>query len=349
MELLRRGRQGRPVPADDAHDARHHGLDERPHREHRVLARGHREPRHGGHAQPRLNEAQGRAQVLDLVEPARPDRQRRQRRFQDDPVAAEAAHRDEAMGRQVLPADPLQAGQRVVAAADQQERVPQQRLELEVGLLRAEQVDAELGLAALDGLEDVVGREIQDADADAREPRVEVLDDPRQEVVGRGRHRADRHLPRRPVRQLADAHHRGVELVEQPLGLEVEVAADAAQAELPRVALDQPHAERGLQLLDPAGQRRLREVQHVGGAVEAADLGHGHEAAQPVEVVHHARHASFVQFIAFYYRDAVRQAPPSSGSGIAGMTAAAATRVRNACNTLRAHAWWNLARTLLPR
>ena len=143
----------------------------------------------------------------------------------------------------------------MVVPADQQERVLQQRLELKVGLLRAQQVDAELGLAALDGLQDVVGREIEDADPDARVLRVEVLDDPRQEVVGRGRHRGNRHLPRGPVRQLADPEHSGIQLVQQPLRLEEEVPTDGAQPQL-----------RGCRARSAARQARLRASGSGGSA-----------------------------------------------------------------------------------
>jgi hypothetical protein len=155
----------------------------------------------------------------------------------------------------------------------------------------------------LDGLEHVVGGQIEDADPDPRVLRVEVLDHPRQEIIGRGRHRRDRHLARGPVRELADAEHGGIQLVQEPLRLEEEVPADGAQAELPRVALEQLRAERRFELLDAAGQRRLRQVQRVRRGVETALLDHGDEAAQAVHVVHHARHAfhaSFVQIIAFY-------------------------------------------------
>ena len=157
------------MAADDAHDAGYHRLDQRPHDEHRMMPGGHGELRHCRHAEPRLDQAQRGAQVLDLVEPARPDRQVGQRRVHDDPVAAEPPHRDEAVGRELRPADLLEIGQRVILAADQEERVVQQRLELEVGLLRAQEIDAELGLAALDRLQDVVGRQVEDADADARD------------------------------------------------------------------------------------------------------------------------------------------------------------------------------------
>ena len=85
-----------------------------------------------------------------------------------------------------------------------------------------------------------------------------------------------------------------------PLGLEEEIAADRAQPQLARVAVDELHAQCRLELLDPAGQRRLRQVQRIGGSVEAAELGHGHEAAQVVQVGFHARHASFIQIIAFH-------------------------------------------------
>ena len=199
------------------------------------------------------------------------------------------------------------AGQRMIVAADEQERVAQQRLEVEIGLLRPQQVDAELGLPALDRLQHVVGRQVEDADADARILRVEGLDHLGQEVVGRGRHRADRHLARRPVAQLADAQHGGVELVQHPLRLEEEVAPDRAQPQLARVAVDQLHAQRRLELLDPPGQRRLRQVQRVGGGMEAAELGHGDEAAQIVQVGFHARHASFIQIIAFHTANYVWQ------------------------------------------
>ena len=63
------------MPVDDAHDAGHHGLDQRPYYQDRMFRRRHGELWHGSDAEPGLDKPEGRAQVLDLVEPARPDRQ----------------------------------------------------------------------------------------------------------------------------------------------------------------------------------------------------------------------------------------------------------------------------------
>ena len=80
------------------------------------------------------------------------------------------------------------------------------------------------------------------------------------------------------------AEQRAVEVVEQLLHLAREVAADGGQADAPRRAVEQAHAQRLLELVDAAAEGRLRDVHRLGGAAEVAELGDGAEGQQVVQV-----------------------------------------------------------------
>ena len=87
----------------------------------------------------------------------------------------------------------------VVFPAGKDKRVVQQRFKSELVLLRAEQIDAELGVAVENALEDQVRPLVDDPDPDLRVPGVERLDHGRKEIIGGGRNARDVHLAQAPL------------------------------------------------------------------------------------------------------------------------------------------------------
>ena len=75
-----------------------------------------------------------------------------------------------------------------------------------------------------------------------------------------------------------------VQIVEQLLDLAVEVASHRRQVHAPRRAVEQPHAQRLLQLFDAPAEGRLRHVQGVGRLAEAAELCHRAKRLEIVEI-----------------------------------------------------------------
>jgi hypothetical protein len=87
---------------------------------------------------------------------------------------------------------------------------------------------------------------------------------------------------RAALRLLEPADHLGgaVEGRERGLGLRVERSARLGRAHAEPAALEQRHAEPGLERVDALRDRRLRQVQRVGRAVQAGRLDRGHEGGQ---------------------------------------------------------------------
>ena len=81
-----------------------------------------------------------------------------------------------------------------------------------------------------------------------------------------------------------------LEVVQQPFDRGQEFRAVVGQDHAPRGAVEQPHAQFLLELVDLDGQRRLRQRQPLGRRGEAAFAGHPDEGLQMLQRdVHHAR------------------------------------------------------------
>ncbi len=106
----------------------------------------------------------------------------------------------------------------------------------------------------------------------------------REEVVDGRRHAGDRHLAHARGRHTANAQERVVQVVQELLHFAIEVAPHRGQAHAPGGAIEQPYAERLLELFDAPAEGRLRHVQRLGRLAEAAELGHGPERLQVIEV-----------------------------------------------------------------
>ena len=130
----------------------------------------------------------------------------------------------------------------------------------------------------------LVGAGVKDLDADLREALAVPHQHLRQVVVHGRRHAGHRDLAHPRRGDAFDAQQRRIELVEQALHLAQEIAADGSEADAPRRAVEQLHAERGLQLVDAPAERGLRDRHRIGGLAEVAQFGHRAEGLQVVEV-----------------------------------------------------------------
>ncbi len=82
----------------------------------------------------------------------------------------------------------------MVVAAGQHKGIAQQGLEQQVGLLGADEVQAEVRLAAGHAVQYDIGAFVHHLDADVGELRMKARDHRRQEVMRRRRHAGDRHF-----------------------------------------------------------------------------------------------------------------------------------------------------------
>ena len=111
----------------------------------------------------------------------------------------------------------------------------------------------------------------------------------RQDAGIRGREGADGQLARLPSRGLARQHARMLHAAEDVARLLQEDAACIGHRHAMVVALQQLHAEVGLQAADLLAQRGLRRVQPLGGTGETELLGDGHVVAQVSKLQCHCR------------------------------------------------------------
>src|SRR3954464_11922715 len=103
----------------------------------------------------------------------------------------------------------------MVVTAGKDKAILGKRNEIDFGMGSADEVDAEIGLAARHGLQAFIGADIQDADADAGIGGTEPADGTRQEVENSGRYRGDRHQSAAPRPQIADAEDRRFKLIQK--------------------------------------------------------------------------------------------------------------------------------------
>ncbi|MNP25909.1 hypothetical protein D3C76_1187360 [compost metagenome] len=150
---------------------------------------------------------------------------------QQHAVATQAADADQAVISQLCPGNGGAVRQWVVTPAGEYKVLLHQRDKLDVRVLAAHHVDAEVGLAAQHGFEPVVGAKVQQANADFRVLLVVIADHRRQEVERRGRDAGEGNLTGLAFGQLADAEDRVFKIIQQAPGLGQEVAAHAGQAD----------------------------------------------------------------------------------------------------------------------
>ena len=186
-------------------------------------------------------------------------------------VATEAADADQAIVAELAPGHLRAFGQGMIAPAGENERLVDQRGEVDLRALPALHVDAEIRLAADHRLQPLMSAEIENADADLRVLQVEGADHRRQEVEGRRRDAGEGDLARLALGQLADAEDRALEVVQQALSLGQEIPAHGSQADPARGAIQQLDAEAFFQFLHAPGQGWLRQVDGVGGLVKVTN------------------------------------------------------------------------------
>ncbi|ALQ03139.1 hypothetical protein AK973_2690 [Pseudomonas brassicacearum] len=198
----------------------------------------HRQAGHRRHAEASLDQSQRRGQVLHFVKPLRAPAQARQCVVQQHAVAAQATNTDQPIITEFRPGNRTAFSQFMIAPAGQHKGFVDQGHELDVRVLAAHHVDAEVGFAAQNCFEPFVGAEVEQADADFRVALVVEADHRRQEIK-RCRGNAGQSYPADlPLRQLADVENRVVEIIQQAPRLGQEITADARQADLAGGAIE---------------------------------------------------------------------------------------------------------------
>ena len=156
----------------------------------------------------------------------------------------------------------------------------QQRRELDLGVLHADVVDGEVGLAVLHARQHLVGALLDDAHEDARMALAKGANHRRQEMMDRGEDAADRDVAALELGRVAQAEHRAVHILDQSAHLAEEARAERGEADAARRAVEQAHVELAFEMGDAPRQRRLRQVQRLRGGGEALQLADGDERAQ---------------------------------------------------------------------
>ena len=116
----------------------------------------------------------------------------------------------------------------------------------------------------------------------------QLADRARQQTGGHRRQRGDRDEAA-PVReQLVGARGDRLDVDQDALERHEQIAARLRQRDMPLVAVEQLHADGGLELLNLHGERGLRHVQLGRGAREAAGAGEREKCADMPQIVDHA-------------------------------------------------------------
>ncbi|MNG98908.1 hypothetical protein D3C79_580670 [compost metagenome] len=225
--------------------------------------------------------------MLNLVEPLGPQVETGQGMVQQHPVTAKPAYANQAVVGQFCPGDGFTVRQLVVPAAGQDEMFLYQGDELDVRVLAAHHVDAEIGFTAQYGFEPVVGTEVQQTNADLGVLLVVVTDHRRQEIERCSRNTGEGYLTGLSFCEFANAQDRVFEVIQQAPGLGQEVTPDAGQADATSSAFQQRGAQAFLELLDPSAQGGLGQVQRFCGFVEAAEFGDFHERSYVLQLIFH--------------------------------------------------------------
>src|SRR4029077_138610 len=140
---------------------------------------------------------------------------------------------------------------------------------------RQEQPEVELARAERRGL--LWGEHFAQRERHARPGALEALEQPGEHAVVGERDEADAQPALLARGDAAQLEHRAFELRDDAARLLEEAGAFGGELDAPAAAREQGYAEALLERADGARQRRLRNVQRLGGAAEVQPLGHRHE------------------------------------------------------------------------
>ena len=187
----------------------------------------------------------------------------------------------------IAQADPPLPGQGVAERDEDANRIGEEVLADDAGVMGEVAADADVDVAAPDQVDEVGRHVVADAHRDAWVGEAELPHHRRQQRRGDGRHRGDGQDTAAQGGQVAAPPSDRLRVDQQPLQRQQHVLAGLGEGDVPVVAFEQLDAERLLELLDLHGQRRLRHVQLARGADEAAQPGHGQERPHLPEPVNH--------------------------------------------------------------
>ena len=142
----------------------------------------------------------------------------------------------------------------MIMAQRQDELFVQDRLEIDIRFLCAEKTDPEIGSPADDAVQDRIGGFIDNADPDMRKPLHETMDDRGQKVVSHRRHAGHRDLPADLCRQIADAQHGLIQLVDGVARPLQKNPADLGETDVACRAFQQLGPQLVFQFFDPSAQ-----------------------------------------------------------------------------------------------
>jgi hypothetical protein len=163
-----------------------------------------------------------------------------------------------------------------------QRLVPQEPL-LHRGIGKGDAAEADVDAPILEGRHLLDRGELEQGEVDPRSRRPEAANYLGQAAVERRGHEAEREAPATGVAQPLGHRPDLLDALEDLERLLVDEAASLGQAKRPELTLDQLDAEFLLELLDLSAERRLGDVQPLGGPGEAPLAHDRHEVAQVTE------------------------------------------------------------------
>ena len=153
-----------------------------------------------------------------------------------------------------------------------------------VGDLAGQQAEGGVELVGGEEAEHVGGDALAEADLDAGVGVAEAGEQPGDVEVAGGQERADPDASAQDAAKLVDLRARGVDLGEDPAGASGDRHAGFGRGDAPARALEQRGAQLALEPADLVRQRRLGEVELLGGAREVAVPRHRLHASQLPEL-----------------------------------------------------------------
>ena len=223
------------------------------------------------------------------------------RLLQQRPQAVRNAGQDQLLLHQPLQVDLLAFVQPRSRRPDHDDVLAPDRSDLQMQVGRGAVDDREIHLGAVQPFDQVPAIALDDAQRDIGEFGDDAAGEPSGEHRADGRHQAEDDAARRlalgRLQVVADL----LDLADQPGGAVEQHPAGAGQQHAAAVAHEQFDAQLVFEQLDVPAQRRLCGSQAVCRLAEAAELGHGPERAQLLEV--HDSLGSNVCLIDFERRD----------------------------------------------